>query len=472
MSAAADPPPVVGRREWVAVGLVGCAAFALMMGVSLTQWIAGLWFMNDVGNVYHMWHATLRGNLLWSPYTETSLLAYHFTPLLVLLAPLSLLSDYPVPLVGSYVLALAACVVPVHALARRRFGLPPAPAFAAGILFLCNHFVASIHLANHFESYFILGLLTTMAFGRESHPKAFWLAAVATLTVKEDAALWLGLWAGFEAWSTPAGALRRRHLQLAGVCVVYAVAAVAVIAWFARVEGAGAQEYFGRIGDFGPSRAAAGALGALLLSFCLLPLFAGRWLLLMLLPSPLMLGDFEFSRSLLYYYSYPFIPGATLAMLAGMATVMRRLGGTNPTGAARGMALVVLVFAAVQLALPTRVDSMRRTPIPLVADQFRRIEALRTTPPPGAPVVVQYGLWSLLPVRHGMRNLNAKNLDHPGHVVFDTRLFFGLSGQETREIIARLNADIAAGRRTVDNPAGSLYVFSPKSADQETTVVH
>ena len=134
MTTAPDPPPVT-RREWAGVAMVGAVAFALMMWVSLTQWIAGLWFMNDVGNVYNMWYATLRGNLLWSPYTETSLLAYHFTPLLVVLSPLSLLSDYPIPLVASYVFALAACVVPIHALARRRFGLPPVLAFAAGILF-------------------------------------------------------------------------------------------------------------------------------------------------------------------------------------------------------------------------------------------------------------------------------------------------------------------------------------------------
>lgn len=468
MTTAPDPPPVT-RREWAGVAMVGAVAFALMMWVSLTQWIAGLWFMNDVGNVYNMWYATLRGNLLWSPYTETSLLAYHFTPLLVVLSPLSLLSDYPIPLVASYVFALAACVVPIHALARRRFGLPPVLAFAAGILFLSNHFVASIHLSNHFESYFILAFLTTMALAREPHPRAFWTAAVVTLMVKEDAALWLGLWAAFEAWSTPAGPLRKRHAVLTSVCVAYALLAVGVIALFARIEGAGAQEYFGRIGDFGPSRAAAGALGALFLSFCLLPLFAGRWLALMLLPAPLMLGDFEFSRALLYYYSYPFVPAATLAMLAGMDAVTRRFDAAHRSATARGLVAVVLLCAAVQLAVPTRTDSMRRVPFPVLADHFQRIEMLRTTPPPTEPVVVQFGLWSLLPVRDGMRNLSGKNLDHPGHVVFDTRLFFGLSGDETRGIIARLNADTASGRRTLDNPASALFVFSPMTTDPETT---
>ncbi len=448
-------------------------AFGLMMWVSLTMWLNGAWGLNDVGNVANMLFNTLHGRFMWSPDIEACHFAYHFTPLLVGLSPISLLSDYPVPLVAAYVGSLAACSFPIYALARRRFALSPRLAGAVALLFLCNHFTASVHLANHFESFFILGALTTMALATDKRPWPFWIAAALTLSVKEDAPVWLGLWAAFEAFRPASGFVRQRCLKLIAVCILYAAVAVLTILLVSRHEGTGAESYASRLAGFGPSMAALWALIALVASFAFLPLAGGRWLLLMLTPIPLMFGSFEFTRSLLYYYSYPFLPYAVLATLAGLhrLTALPLLPSrplpTKQTIAAIGLTIV----AFTQLLLPTRTDSIRRFPWEVNADDMRRLEMLRNSPPPDAPAVVQFGLWSLLPMRPEMRTLHEANLDHPGYVVIDTRLFPGIPAAESSRIFARLEADVAARRRTMDNPAGTLYIFSPLAspADQETT---
>ena len=470
---AADRPVTILPREWWSVAALVAIAFGLMMWVSLTMWLNGAWGLNDVGNVANMLFNTLHGRFMWSPDHEACHFAYHFTPLLVALSPISLLSDYPVPLVAAYVGSLAASAVPIYALARWRFALPPLLSGAVALLFLCNHFTASVHLANHFESFFILGALSTMALAYYKRPWPFWIAAVLTLAVKEDAPVWLGLWAAFEAFRPASDFVRRRCLKLIAICILYAAVAVVTIILVSRHEGSGAESYATRLAGFGLSVAAVSALFALVASFAFLPLAGGRWFFLMLTPLPLTLGSFEFTRSLLYYYSYPLLPYGVLASLAGLhrLTTSQSLP-TRPVRTKQTIAALALIIVAfVQLLLPTRTDSIRRFPWEVNADDMRRLDVLRTHPPPDAPAVVQFSLWSLLPMRPEMRTLREGNLNHPGYIVIDTRLFPGIPAAESARIFAHLDADVAARRRAMDNPAGTLYIFSPLAspADQETT---
>ena len=471
---AADHPVTILPREWWFVAALSIVAFALMMWVSLTMWLNGAWGLNDVGNVANMMFNTLHGRFMWSPDIEACHFAYHFTPLLVGLSPITLLSDYPVPLVAAYVGSLAASAFPIYALARGRFALSSPLAAAVALLFLCNHFTASVHLANHFESFFILGALTTMALAYDKRPWPFWIAAALTLSVKEDAPVWLALWAAFETFRPASDFIRRRCLKLIAICILYAGVAVLTILLTSRHEGAGAASYASRLEGFGLSGAALSAMLALAASFAFLPLAGGRWFFLMLTPTPLMLGSFEFTRSLLYYYSYPFLPYAVLASLAGLQrlTAWRSVPHGPPMTKQTIVSFALILVAFVQLLLPTRTDSIRRFPWEVNADDTHRLDVLRTHPPPDAPAVVQFGLWSLLPMRPEMRTLRETNLNHPGYVVIDTRLFPGIPAAESTRIFAQLEADLAARRRTMENPAGTLYIFSPLAtpANQETTI--
>jgi uncharacterized membrane protein len=349
---------------WTVVALAG-AAFAFMEWVAVTQWLSGHWYLADVGNIHYCLFNTLHGSFMASPQHDAiNHFAFHFTPFLLLLLPLVPLSVYPVPLVTSYVVALALCVPAVFALARRE-GVDPWGGVALAWLFLANHFVGSLELANHFEVFYLLFILLAMA-ARGTR----WLFPLALLamTVKEDAALWIAGWAAVECWFAGGASQRKRSAWLiAGALACLAVAGATILI-LQRIHGQGAMTEYGprfRGMSFGFDSLLTFAL--LLGSFALLPLLAGRRAVLILLPVPVLLSNFPFMRHQLYYYSYPFLPFLAVTSCIGYVRLGDWLESRGWSTVRRLLPVALVLVGAAQWPLPTRTDGYRRLPFEVTA---------------------------------------------------------------------------------------------------------
>lgn len=435
-----------------------------MEWTAVTHFLTGHWYLADVGNIqYCMWN-TLHGRFMFSPLVSGNHFAYHFTPLLVPLAPITLLCQYPIPLVTLYTLALALCPVPIYMLARRR-KLPQSVALGLGVLFLGNHFVGSIQLATHFEVFLILFFLCCMA----ARPGSawFWAWAVLAITVKEDAPIWLGAWAAIQLWL----ARDKAYARLLALCGCYLAAAAAVLL-LKHSAGQGASTYVTRSGgilvDLGTLKMAV----LLLLSFGGLSLFAGRRALLLLVPVPLLLIRFGFIRELQYYYSYPFIPYLTFTAIYGAANLLgimhRRWAGLM---SALALALYCTAAGAVQFPLPTRTDDLRRSPLPVTSRDWYRLDVAGTFLPEDSRVAVQFGLWGVTPMHRGAISLSLP-VPADAYAFLDLKAGYGMVRDDYIAVARSLVDDTQAGRRRMLHNSHDIMVFSPVDAHSSATVSH
>lgn len=465
-------PPAQDRGEQfarAATVLISILAFGLMEWIALTQWLTGRWYLADVGNIHYCLYHTLFDGFMVSPLVgHQNHFAYHVTPLLVLLAPLVLLSSYPVPLVTAYVAALASAVPAVYRVARRA-GANPWTSAALGLLFIANHFVGSLQLANHFESFFVA--LTLWAMATMPRRTGVWFAVLAML-VKEDAALWIGAWALIEWWLTPpAQPLRRRWLGLAWLAAGIFLAAMATLAILQQCYGRGAfSAYAPRFARAGIGLDTALTSLALLASFCFLPLGAGRRLGLLLVPFPMLLASFPFMRNLLYYYSYPFLPFLVLTSAHGLARLEARLARAAIARPQPLLAGVIVIVAGLQWFLPTRTDGYLRVPFPVSERDRYRFDIARTVLPRQAPVAIQFGLWGIVPARLGAHLLSPSELRPTDWVFMDLASPHGLASPEEFIAVARAAlADAAAGRRRALHAAYDIFVLSPVETNTTAT---
>ena len=249
--------------------LLCLAAFVWMEWIAVTAWLSGHWYLADVGYVNSALLSTMSGRFMYIPQVQGSAFGYHFWPTLALLSPVTWFSSYPLPLVTCYALAIALWPLPIYALARQA-GLHGMVAAALGFLFLANHFTASIQLAWHYEVILVLLVLCTMAAMRRGG-YAFWICAFAALGTKEDAAVWLGVYAAYTWFFSENQILKRRAIQLGILCIVYFLVAVAVILATATGQKNNASVFLERLGTFGVSREGAMSLLAIIASAGNLP---------------------------------------------------------------------------------------------------------------------------------------------------------------------------------------------------------
>lgn len=453
------------RRAMLICGLLCLLAFCYMEWVALTQWMSGHWYLADVGNIHYCLANTLRGRFMWSPLMEGNHFAWHFTPLLLALSPVSLLSTYPVPLVTLYMAALAVCPIPIVMIYRRACDPGECPAcigLALGFLFLANHFVASLELANHFEVFFLLFFLCTMA--AEGSPRAFGVFALLTLAVKEDAAVWLIPYLAWSALGGPRGE-RRRQFGAMAFCVMY-LAVAAVVTWaVGRSQVGNISDYASRAREIRPGVDSLLTLAGLYASFALLPLLGGRAALLPLVPAPMLLVGFPFVRHLAYYYSYPFLPYLTLAAILGAVRLQRWLGARMaPQRAAVLVACLIAACAIAQLPIRTRTDGYRRVPFEISSrDQYRNQVAAELLPR-DASVAIQHGLWGISPTVKDARMLSRKNIDPGTYVFLDLQSPIGMDRQEYLSLTRDLLGEADRKERTLLHDNGDIYLIGPRVA--------
>ncbi|MCX7964140.1 MAG: DUF2079 domain-containing protein [Candidatus Sumerlaea chitinivorans] len=435
---------------------IGLIAFLWMAWIAYTQFVTSRWYLADVGNIWYCLLNTLHGHFMLSPMTGTNHFAYHFTPFLLLLVWLPLLSNYPIPLVLSYVAAIALCALPPHRLSERR-GLAPPLRPLIVLLFLSNHFTGSLELANHFEAFYVLFALCTMAWALRPAGVLFALLAAA---VREDGGLWIVAWAVLEAFLTTNPRNRVWYLRLAALSAFVALAAFCAVVGFAHFTGRGFLEYLPRVQKGRLGIDTLWTLATLYASFLCLPLVAGRLFWLTLIPTPLLLASFPFLRQLLYYYSYPFLPYLALATVEGMWRV-QAWAGRHSKSWSRLVAILVCLGALIQWLLPTRTDGYRRWPFEVTARDWYRLEVARELLPRDAPVAIQFGLWGVTPARLGAKPLDPRRLEASDYVFMDFQSPHGLERETFIQLARQLLREGETGVRPVIHRTGDLYILGP-----------
>ncbi|MGI8907956.1 MAG: DUF2079 domain-containing protein [Candidatus Sumerlaeaceae bacterium] len=441
-------------------------AFGYMEYLAINNWMAGRWYLADVGNLQQALVNTLHGNFMWAPLVETNHYRYHFTPLLTALAPLTLISDYPIPLVTVYTLALACCPLPLYRIAREA-GLHGSLRFAVGFLFLTNHFVGSIQLAYHFETLFVLLMLCTIAF---AHARSKWpviLSAAGTLMVKEDAALWCGCFAVFLMFQREnQDRARGRWLLLASLGAL--AIGVGTVWYLGRGSDSNASFYLERAGTLELSWTGLRSLDLLIVSAGGVCLLGGWSALLAAAPAIMLLSSYYFTQALTYYYSYPFIPFLFLALINGTARLLRMIQRSRmqPGTANCLLAIYLICVGAVQFFLPTRTDDYVRLPAPVDPHALLRIHVARNVLPPDVPTVIQFGLWGVTPKRTEAWQFNEKNIQ-PGRYVFaDLQSPYAMPTARYVEIMRDLMDEVAAGKRKLLYSKDEIFVVSPQTGSQ------
>lgn len=446
--------------------LLACIAlvvlsFGYMEWLAFNNWRAGRWYLADVGNIQYCLVNTLHGRFMWSPLVETNHYRYHFTPLLTALAPVTLLSDYPVPLVTVYMLALALCPLPLYKLARTR-GLPGSVAVAIGFLFLANHFVGSVQLAYHFETLFVLGMLCVIAFSSRPGVLLFWNSAIATLLVKEDAAAWCACY-GIYCWSHKDAVLRDRGKKLFAASCAVLISALLVIAALAHGRENSAAFYLKRAGEIELSGTALSTFTMLVLSTGGVCLLGKRSMILAAVPAVMLLSSYSFTRELKYYYSYPFLPFLFLATVQGARRALEFL--SSRVGLRRAQSILGIWFVGcgcVQFFLPTRTDDYKRLPAEVTAHDELRLQVARDVLPAAAPATIQFGLWGITPKRVDAVQLSRENISPERYIFADLKSPYGVPRSDYIEMMRDVMDEVTSGQRRLLFSRDDIFIVSPR----------
>jgi hypothetical protein len=336
--------------------------------------------------------------------------------------------------------------------------------FATGLLFTGSHFVGSLQLAYHFETLMVFFILCIIAYARDPRPWPFWLAAAGALSVKEDAAVWCAAFAIFMLLKGRREKLRRPLILLLVSCVVFSTALLVMY-----VLSSGGQEnaavYLKRAGHFELSPMALRSLILLAGSTGFVCFAAGWSLALLAVPSVLLLSSFPFTRELLYYYSYPFLPFLFLATIDGAARLYRLLQSVLPVRSAQLLlAGYLAAIGIIQFPLPTRTDGYTRMPVEVRAHDEVRLDVANTVLPHAAPLALQFGLWGLTPTRLGAHQLQ-RGAVHPDDYVFaDLKSPYGIPTAEYIETMRDVMDEVTSGSRKLLFSRDDIFIVGPRNA--------
>lgn len=469
MSEPADqiPPPELARDRQFLIALIALAAgaFSFMQWVTYTQYAANLVFLADAGIFDAIAAGPRHGHFLRYPLhwqSDANYFAAHFSPIFLVVMPLYFVVDHVMTLLTVFNLCLAGAAVPLGILARElvasesrglkvegrgvgRWGAGEWFGLAIAACWLANHFVASIQLANHPEAMAFVGWFVMFLAWQRRRWRLYAGAALWVLAVREDMALYLGVFGAF--------LLLHPRDRMVGVYTVAAAVAWWVMALVViRLSGsaviaAEGNVVISRFASFGDTKSGI-VLGMLadplrvlsrLLSWPLLVLFAsagflalldwrGAWMVLACAAVPLVADD-PFIHEMRYYYSYPALAVLFLCTARGGAWLVNRL---QPGPARHLPAVALLLVAGVSAPMATRTDDYRRRPF-VVTDRHRLSTEVARMVPRDARVAVQYDLYVKVPNRPVKLPLRLRNIDDVDWVVMDLRgRMADLVGEEKR----------------------------------------
>lgn len=435
-----DPPPGAGRFRLAAGGLA-LAAFALCLWITTTQHLSLNTYLADVGSFHFVVGGPLHGEWLRTPVAWNAGANYfgiHFQPALLAITPFYLLWSSPLVMLAFFCAGIGLAAYPL-ALLGRGAGLAAEAALALGGLWAANHFVGSLHLANHPESLAMPFWFGAFLAVERRRPVAYGLCLLAAFSVKQDMAFYGLLYAGALALDRDT---RRWAAATAAGSVAWGLLAAGVMAAGGAAEmaalGASPANRYASFGDtplaiLAGMASSPGVLAERLLapsvfwlyaSVLFLPLLDWRraWLPYAAL-LPLLLSDEPFLRDLLYYYSYPALPFLFLGAARGGGALLRFAESKGRrTLAERGLAAALVLAAAAQLAIPTRTDGWMRRPF-AVDGRWRTLAALFEFIPPDAPLAVQFDIYPHAPLRPFLVSFREEFLGEVDFVVLNERRF-------------------------------------------------
>lgn len=444
---AAPPPPAppsdggwdVSPRGFAALLSVWVAgAGAWCWWVTYSQYRAHRVFIADVGlfdwAIGGVWHGYWLRNPLWW-HGGGNYFADHFIPALFAIMPFYLVHDGAMTFLTALVVALVGAAVPLamwgaEATGRRWLGL----AFAA--MYLSNHFVASIHLANHVESLVFLPLFIAMLGLHRGNRWLYAAGLVGTMCVKEDMAAYVFL------LGTMLAAFKHRRSRVWGWwtmagAAAWLVLALGVMAWCGSAERAATSDHplhkfaaghgIGDVVWFFASHP--GELVARVFRRPLVALLASVGFLAVLDPkrlvpglvaaSLMMVTDNPASRDVSYYYSYGAIAFLVAAAVEGSRLWLNRGPWSRPVREyALGALLILLTL--IQAPLPTRTDGMKRWPL-APYPRHDAVVALNDLIPRDAVVAAQYDLFVFVQRPRLARPLRLATIDECNWALMDFR---------------------------------------------------
>jgi uncharacterized membrane protein len=452
------------------LGLVALAAWHVYLAT--TAYLGNRFYAYDVGNINYALYWTLHGRFFCLFTHQFSNFACHFTPTLLLLAPLQGLAQHHllIPLFETLALLSGAWATAwlFDGLTRRgrarAWALSPL-GLAIGWLYATNVWTGSILLSYHFESFGVALLLWALAAAANRRWRGFWGLMLLMIGVKEDFALYFavfGFWWIFFGWEKGTGrSLWHTRIQRAWPMIAVGMIGFCVgwgaIGAFARQVGYESSLFAPRYAWLGPTLSAKvqtvlehpqlvwlplwRVAKMTLWTTLFLPLLAPETLLL-IVPGAYVMGlavDFEPMFELMYYYSYPILPFLFLGVCAGLARLLRHTRRWRWRAAVRGILLLALTLAGcVQLTLPHHMEHQRRLPAEFTERHSWLRMVLAEAIPRDASVAIQYDLICQLPFRPAVFPLEEKWLDRAEFWVLDLKGFRGdLKAEECRRIIER-----------------------------------
>ncbi|MEO8377943.1 MAG: DUF2079 domain-containing protein [Candidatus Sumerlaeota bacterium] len=437
--------------------LLVAAAAGWMLYVTWTQYASNHTYLADVGIFDAICYGPLYGNWLRTPLAPDASGNYfgiHFQPYLLLITPLYLLANETMTLLSVLTLSVVVAVIPwallVFAITKDRLIM-----FAAALLFLGNHFILSMHLANHPESLALPWIFALFFAQRIRHRSLFIVSLLLALTVKEDFAIFLGIWSA----SLLIDKTTRRDGAIAlSICVAWWIIAQMIMhacgaAEFERL-GMTPTSRFASMGTTKPqiityamthptvivARVFAKPLWLLILSTGLICIFDWKTFAVGVIGASIFLiTDDPIISRLDYYYSYGALPFFFLATANAIPRVLSwKRGAHGPLRIA-----ISILFACASVAgflSPTRTDDLKHRPFPITPHQ-RAADLVMKQIPKDAAVAAQFDLYPRVPHRKDLFGLREVNLDRAQYVAMDlTGRAPDLNGDERERVFKRLRS--------------------------------
>ena len=203
---------------WMSAAVLGLFAVA-----SVTRHLAFATSSHDFSTFDDALALTMEGRLLHVPLWDRSFLTEHFSPILVLLAPLQWIFPTPYMLLLVYPLILWASVFPLRALLVRG-GASVSLTNLVCLLYLNSSvMIATLQYTFHVEGLLPLVLLSLFLCHRIDRGRLYWPLLLLALAIKEDVGIYL---LGLAAYLGFAERKWRRATLTGAVCLLWSTFAV------------------------------------------------------------------------------------------------------------------------------------------------------------------------------------------------------------------------------------------------------
>ncbi len=452
--------------------LLGQVALALawMTYVTWTQYASNRVYLADAGKFDFICAGWKYGHFMKSPLAwevDVNYFAAHMRPVFLLISVFYFLFDHPMTLLSFMNVSLACAAIPLALYAKEVLGGMRLP-LGISFVYLTNHFIASIHLANHPESIAFLGFF----FLFYSYSRQLWIPYILSLlwifSVKED----MGLWTFF------AGLAILLHPGKGRVKWGITTCVSGLAWWFIALllmKLAGSEVYqqldetpISRFAGMGESKLEVLLyilvnpleIASKILNPTLIVLFLSTGLvalcdwrscwIIAAGAGVFMITDDSLVGKLWYYYSYAAIPFLFYSTIHGAKNLMDLLHKWKPSISTHHLQISIsalfILTGVISAPLATRTDGYRRVPFK-IEKVHRYLDDIIPLLPEDAPVAAQYEIYTRIPNREVKLPFRQRYLKDVEYIFLATYVFppADLRGekkaQELNELLDYINSE-------------------------------